>query len=262
MRRLLSKLQDNFSKKRKLKNDTDVFPEKESGDFYLAVSSAQSVPPNAVSVDVKSPENPEPSWREISDYLKTLIVSKENNPLIIMATMLTLVSVAINYLLPLLMSKAFYPSEQDPSTLKSDLLIATALGALSQIIPHYRQQLITSLSANTTKKIMLETGKKSLLEKDLKYHNTVKNENKTFQLNKGFVVANTIEPLLTQILPSLLEISIASVLVATKYDFKAGVLLSLLFASSIGFGAKTSKSIIDASTKNMDIGRKASGTLS
>lgn len=215
-----------------------------------------------VSVDANLVENLQPSWREIADYLKTLIVSKENTPLIIIATMLTLVSVALNYLVPLLTSKAFDSSEQEPSTLKNDLIFATALFILSQVIPHFREQLLTSISANTTKKILTETARKSLLEKDLKYHNAISNEDKTFKLNKGFAVSNTIEPLLTQILPTLLEISIASALVSTKYDFKAGIFLSLMFASSIGFGAKTSTAIIKASRANMDVGRKTWSMLS
>src|SRR3990167_2391695 len=286
MRRLLSKLQSTFSKKRKLKNDGDSSLENTSDTFSIVVPSEKSVQSGLstqeldqfsrstadiesetaestiVNVDATSTKNHSVSWREIADYLRILIVSKENTPLIIIATLLTLVSVALNYLVPLLMSKAVDPSEQESSTLKNDLIFATALGILTQIIPRCREQLITSLSANITKKIQTETARKSLLEKDLKYHNTVKNEDKIFQINRGFQVSNTIEPLLTQILPTLLEILIASALVSKKYDFKAGLFLTVLFASSIGFAAKTSASIIDASDKNMKIGQKTSGTLS
>ena len=234
--------------------------------FSRAATDSKTVvsAPAKVGTDViKSNKKNEPSLHDIAAYLRVLIVTKENVPLIFAASFLTILSVAFNYLVPFLISKALdSSSDQESSTLKNDLVFATALFMLSQVIPHYRQQLLVSISANTTKKILTETVTKSLLEKDLEYHNTISDEDKTLKLNKCFTVEGTIEPMLTQILPTMAEILIASVLVSSKYDVKAGILLSLMFASSIGFGAKTAASIIEASGENMKDGRKTWGVLS
>jgi ABC-type multidrug transport system fused ATPase/permease subunit len=175
-------------------------------------------------------------WQAISQF-NAITFSKENHPQVFTAALLTLIEIGLNLSSPYLASETYrlLSTEEDTTTLagvelKQEALIGLLITAytLSRILPNFRDQVMTALSLHNAEKV-IELCAGHLLKKSLNYHVNTSSSEHIVLFQKGFSIPNVGNPLLTSIAPTLIETSIASVLLSQQYGTKVGTsLLGLL----------------------------------
>lgn len=189
--------------------------------------------------------------RIITDFGKVLF-SPENIPGIAVISSLTFIEMGINFLSPFLLAKLVQNLTGGESNVQvanfemSKTALMTffvATSALSQLIPTIRYQYMASLYANTLQMIT-KKSMEHLLGKSLDYFVQTPFNTMFTLLNKGFTIQNFGVPLLTKIVPTLVEICIACVILSQTCDMTIAISLVSLIASYVIYGIFTTNTIL------------------
>ena len=197
--------------------------------------------------------------------LTSIIISKENIPKITAAALLTALGTGFNFLAPYLLGETFklMASEDETTTIQGiefsrTSLIASLVAAytLSQLIPNAREQLLVSVTARNTQKI-LEQCTEHLLKKPLNYHVNTPSGDMVYLIQKSFTLSTIGTPLLTQIAPTTMEIVLACAVLSSQYGLEMGLGVSGLLATYTGYSAATAKPIVNAREESLKTGNEA-----
>lgn len=202
--------------------------------------------------------------RIIADYA-AFIFASENRIRLFAVAMISLLGTGMNFLAPYLLgevinslSGANHVTEENTSD-EQLLKIAGLVLAYSfiQILPNIRDQIMVPVSVHNTKKLLVKISEKQLSEKSLQYHiNTLPSE-KIYLVQKSFSVSDVGTPLFTQVTPALLEIMIASFVLARQHGPLIGLGASTTFALYTAYCAVTTKPIIHAREEMLKTGSSA-----
>lgn len=212
-----------------------------------------------------APEENEISALQIISSLGTLVLSSENRLRVAFATLLTAANTGLNFITPWLFAETLnLLSGEDETTeiggveISSNMLITLLVSAyaLSQVIPNLRDQTMVPVTAYNTKKILM-MGTEHLLKKSLDYHVNTPFSDQIYLIQKSFSLSNIGTPLLTQIAPTVVEIAIASSVLASRYGYGMGAGLFAVMAAYTGYSALTAKPIIDAREMMLKTGSEA-----
>ncbi len=209
---------------------------------------------NAASPLPQAPETPPTiSSFEALSKLKTLIFANARLPYWSIA--LSTLNTGLNFLIPYLFGEVItLLSSQDEevtiggTTFNRTALIATLTTsyALAQILPNVRDQLIALTKARATKDL-IKQDTEHLLNKSLHSHTIESSARQLLVFQRSFfMLDSTIPPLLAQIIPTFLETTVATAVLATQYDVEIGVGVLALVAVFTGYSALTAKPIVAA----------------
>ncbi len=209
---------------------------------------------------------------EIAKSFCALVLSKENLPRITGASILTALGTGLNFLSPYLLGEAIQAlNNKEEETVniagvevsRATILIGLFIAAhsMSKLVTNQRDQMMVPVTSNNTRKLIIR-GTDHLLKKSLDCH-----VNKTFNdhfylLQKCFAVSSVSTPLLTQILPTIAEISIASTLLTSRYGIGMGAGIVGLLATYSVYGAATAKSIVETREEMLKVGNETYEALS
>ena len=194
-----------------------------------------------------------------------LVLTRENKPRIIAATLLSCVNTGLNFLSSYLLAKSIESLSSENETaavvgveMSQMALISTMVGSyyLSQIIPNIRDQIISPVTARSNKNLLVRSTD-HLLNKSLNYHNVTPDADKIYLIQKSYSLSSLGTPLLTQIAPTLIQTSIAGALLATQYGALMGGSVVLLLASYTAYSALTAKPIVRINNDLLQAGNKA-----
>jgi len=211
-------------------------------------------------VAVSAISNPEP---QIFKSLSTLIFSKENIPQIIYASLLTGLSTTLNFLAPYLLGETIrslsHEESAEPATFSTSFMITALITAyaLCQITPNLRDQALASVGSRTTEELLGRITQHLLLEKSLHYNNTTPLADQMYLVQKGFPVSRIVMPLLTQIVPTMLEIGVAVIILSHKYGAEIGIGVAGMLALYTGYSVATTQPIIGAREIMLKMGGEA-----
>lgn len=252
MRWLFSKLPGVFSKKEKLKNDTDV---------SLVVPSKQPVLSNL-------------STQQLLKIYFDFIFSPENRAQITAASALTVAitifTIVAPYYFGLIIASITDNKKSEinstgevpiPFEMIGNILFSYFLYRAGPYLSNIRNQLLVPVATHNSKKILRDTTYHLLSEVSLDSFINNKKESPMIYLQRGNSVSQLATPLLTSILPKFLELFIASATLSFNYGAPMGL---GVFAMSVLFTAyctKTAKQVIDANQELSDIGRKSWGKM-
>lgn len=189
-----------------------------------------------VAVEPEKVEQKELSAVEVYTRLANYLLHKENLPNIAGAAGLTGLGIAFNFLAPYLFTATTEALQSKQSVeivgieVSPTVLVVSLVGAmgLSQLIPNIRDTVLAPVPHRSIKKILMDLSR-YMLNKSMDYHRNTENGEKTFLIGKGFTVADNANALLTSIIPTLFEISLAVVVLSTRYNLQLGVgLLAVL----------------------------------
>lgn len=202
------------------------------------------------------------SHAEIAARFYAMIFSAENMPNISKAGLLTLLNMGFSFSTPYLFNAIMdMLSKQDkssPDALEkmyfSIALIAYGVSN-SPLITNARDKILASVQHQSIQRTIYRLSK-HLMEQPLEYHRSTEDSEKDNLFQKGFDLSSTITPMLTKILPTLLEISISSIVLA--YRFGAGLSLGLMgvVLFQIAHSQMTAKNIIQVNQEIQDIAPK------
>ena len=154
-------------------------------------------------------------------------------------------------------------SEDDTTTIGGveftrTTLLTTLVAAytLAQIVPNIRDQVLVPVTQNNTKKI-IERSTEHLLKKSLNYHVTTSNSDMVYLIQKGFSLSTIGTPLLTQIVPTLFEISIACTILSNQYGPGMGFGIAGMLTTYTVYSALTAKPIINARAQSLQAGTES-----
>lgn len=185
-------------------------------------------------------------------YLQ-FVFAKRNLNHILAASFLTCLGSGFNFLAPYLFGALISAMENDSDPVVAGIemsqtsVIASLvmIYALSQMVPNCREQVLASVAAFNTKELLLEITKHQL-DKSLDYHINHSQSSQMYLLQKGYFVANTSTPLLTQVAPTLLEMIIAVIILSAKYGPLMGINITTTFSLYLAYCAVTTKPIVKA----------------
>lgn len=223
-----------------------------SGDFELGdsvMSPMQSGRGSLTPVISNVSAKQEFSTVEIYSRLASYLWIDKNIPKIIQASGLTALTIACNLLIPTILAKTVEslntgkPANILGIALESNwsILAFVIAVASSQLLPAQRDKLLMFISQTTAQKILVDLGD-YMMHKNMDYHRNTKDGEKTFVIGKGFNVSASAQSLLTQIIPTVFEIALASGMLCYQYDFEVGLglmgIMSVYSTFSYHFGPK------------------------
>jgi len=191
------------------------------------------------------------AWQIVAN-LGAIIFAKENRRYIYAAGLLTTLNSALNLVAPYLIGEQFdaIANNNDPSVVGLEVSVQTmtllliGVGLCSQCIPNFRDQLLVSVAANSTREILIRATDQQLT-RNLEYHNRAQFGEKFYLLQKSFACASTATPLLTQILPTFFEISVAIGVLSYQFGEGMGGGIAGIGAAFAIYSGLTTKSIIE-----------------
>lgn len=239
--------------------------------FLFRSENVAAEPPEPEEVElidineVGTQQNTEPDitpWQVVSG-LSAVVLSRENLPRIGIATVLTALSTSLNFLSPWLLGKTINllsNNEQSTEeiagvefTYETLITLYAFILLLSQIIPNVRDQVMIPVTEKNTQKILLNCTEHLLLE-SLDFHVNTPFSDLIYLVQKAFSVSMVGTPLLTQIAPTLVEITIACTLLSYRYGFEMGLSLLILLTAYTVYCALTVKPIIEIKELMIKVG--------
>jgi ABC-type multidrug transport system fused ATPase/permease subunit len=214
------------------------------------------------------PSNPITTGRIITDFGKVLF-SKENRWPLMQATFLTICNTGNHFATPLLFGKVVQTISSRAGVAviagigisQSCLLtLLVASYALSQILPTVRAKVCIDVQTKVTKQL-LQRGMDHLLHQSLDYYVRTPFGEMFTLLQKSFTIQNFGVPMLTQIIPTLLEIGIAATLMARQYDAIVAGSLLLLTTSYVLYSALTTRPILESREEAIKTGNATFNTI-
>ena len=211
-----------------------------------------------------------PSAKAVSVFqvmkgLSSLILSKENMPRITTAAVLTGLGAGLNFLGPYLLGETLKLLASDDETItingveiSRNTLITAALTIFTaaQFIPNFREQVLIPVNTRNTKKILADTTE-HLLKKSLNYHVNTPSGDMIYLFQKGFSLSGIGMPILAQIAPMLLEISVECTVLSQQYGWPIGSGLAGLLVTYTAYSAATAKPILNAREDSLKKGNEA-----
>lgn len=197
-------------------------------------------------------DNSVSAWKIVTS-LSTIILSKENRPQIIAASVLTAINSALNFVAPYILGETIdsFVNNREPEFAGMEvntvtiLLMLFAAGTLNQLVPNFRDQVLAPVAACNTRKI-LNSITEHQLHKSLDYHSKTPFGDQVYLLQKGFATASVGTNLLTHIAPSLFEITMAVAVLSARYDAGLGLGVVGTAAMFTLYSAKTTKPVIES----------------
>ncbi len=250
----------------------------------LAQDSLASNPLHAQNQTIETNANELPPTTEslpsdtISGYqtlslLLALIFERDNLPNIGGAFLLTLLGTALNFTPPILLGETIQSLNQTNDTINvanhelslatwQTILIGLLVGSfiLSKLVPNWRDQVLTPVAANNSKKIV-DRFTTHQLQKSLYYHSTTSFSQQIYLFQKGFATASVIPPLLTQIAPTFIELLFAVTALSARYDASIGVVIASMLAVYVAYAKATTQVIIDSREMALRSGNKEFETV-
>jgi len=221
--------------------------------------------PQETSAKKTSPEDSITAWQIVAN-LGAIIFAKENRRNIYSAALLTGIASALNMAAPYLIGEQFdaiaSDSSSDPSLLGIDVSVQTmtlvlmGVACLSQIIPNLRDQLLVPVSSRSTRDI-LTTITDHQLNKSLDYHTRAQFGEQMYLMQKGFASASIATPMLTQIVPTLFEITAAMGILSYQYGIGMGAGIAGITGLYAAYSAMTTKPIIESREAFLKAGNAA-----
>lgn len=214
---------------------------------------------------VTHPQSQPVTAYQVTAGLASLVLSKENLPRISVAAVLTGLSTGFNFLSPYLFGETINLMMSEEDTMRigeveftRTTLLMTLVSAytLSQIIPNIRDQVLVPVTANNTQKI-IQRSAEHLMKKSLNYHVTTANGDMIYLIQKGFSLSAIGTPLLTQIVPTVFEISMACAILSSQYGVGMGFGVAGMLSTYTIYSALTAKPIIHAREKSLQTGNEA-----
>jgi ABC-type multidrug transport system fused ATPase/permease subunit len=193
------------------------------------------------------------SKQVIRDFA-SLILAPENRPIIYATGTLTIFNGMFNYLPSYFLAQAISSvresqnsEEELPWSESYELFIAAACVtyAASQLTANLREYLMTSVSANSNQKLINLIVRHLVKNKSLEFHNETPFGDHMFLLQKGFSVTNAGTPILNTIMPTIAEITIASLALSQVYGVKVGLNVLTMLAAFTAYSMKTTQPVID-----------------
>ncbi len=254
MRKLLSNLQEIFSKKKKLKNDEEI----SNDSFSLDILPEQSSLPNLSTQQL------------LKNYLD-FIFAPENRLRITTASILTIVITIFSILAPyylglIIASLNDHKKEGENSAKDSAIAIETIItivlvNAIAPLLSNARDQLLAPFGAHNAKKLLRQIVRKQIHDQSLGSHVESAQSANSYLMQKGYAVSQIGTPVLTRIAPKFLELLIASTALTFNYGASMGVGVLALSAVFTIYCAKTIKPLIAADTNMLNIGGKSWGKM-
>ena len=208
-------------------------------------------------IQIEEPDTLAPHPETISAWhimvgLSALVFAEENCPRIIAAMLLSCVSTGLNFLSPTLLGETISVMESEDNTttfagvsLSWEQLIGILVASyfLAQVVANVRDQVMAPVTGNNVKKLMSNSAE-HLLKKSLDYHVNTDAALQFALIQRGFSMSTIGAPLLTQILPMVLQIGIAGSLLSYQYSVDLGASVVLLSAVYAAYSAATAKYVI------------------
>lgn len=212
-------------------------------------------------IEVDLTIEPEEDNASISDWsiiknLASLVFASENRVRITAAMFLSIIHTGLILLTSYLISKVFKSigdGESQPILNKTltptELLVLTAVLSFFILqLPALRNQLMAPVTAHNTA-VLIKKGTEHLLHRSLQYHTSTPVSKSIFIIQKGFVISPPTTLVLTEIVPMLLQISVASAFLSIKYDALIGLSLPSLLLAQLLYCAFTSRWVLDINLK-------------
>lgn len=229
------------------------------------IQNEQATEEQLSSVVVSSPLTPAPTRQistatVLSSYAK-YVFAKENQLNLTAASLLTLLGSGLNYLAPYslgvlieLLGKQDLKDEE--SNIIKNILIFTSIYTLAQLVPNFRNVIITTTSARTTEKMVTEVIQHQL-NQTLAADKKTSPGDKIYKVQKAFMVANAGTPLLTNVVPIFLESGIAVAALTYQYGPPIGGGLAITLALYTAYSMLTTKPIVKAKEEMLETGNVA-----
>lgn len=193
------------------------------------------------------------SYWQIFLKLAHVTINEENAHAFLIISGLTLMNIALTFITPYLLSEtvSLYSSEEESAELlganveKEQLVMLLLVSyALSQLIPNISKQMTTSITMHNAER-EVENICKHLLQKSLNYHVTTTSgeQNRLFQ--KGFSMSSVGTPIISTIMPKLIEIFSASLLLSRNYGFEVGLSLMVMLGAYSAYSLSQVKTLVD-----------------
>lgn len=197
--------------------------------------------------DAQNPESEISLW-QATKILSSFIFAKENIPRLLAAGAITVIGTGTNFAIPSVFEDATdimlngdetvniagYELSQ-PAVIA--LLIATY--TLSQITPNLRYQTLAPVTANCTGKLLIASTSRGLRQAQ----EDPESQDELY-IQKGVSASSVISPLLTQIVPVIIETAIACTVLSMQYGLMFGMGVLGLLLSLSTYSALTAKSVI------------------
>ena len=208
---------------------------------------------------------PMSSW-QIARHLGALIFSSENRPRITVGAALTSANIMLNFFSPYILGELIrvLSSENEEETsqilgfeFSKDALICLLVGSysLSQIIPNLREQVMMGVTSNNMQNVLSNTTR-HLLNRSLDYHVNKEFSDHVYLIQKGFSVLSVGNPLLTQVGPTLFEITLACTALSQQYGIEIGGGLLVFLTVFTVYSAKTAPPVIESRKAVLEKGNK------
>ncbi len=197
-----------------------------------------------------------------------LMLTRENIPSISFALVLTFTGIVLNFLGPYLLGKTITSLRDNEDaeflgekfSLSSMVVMLFLAHTLAQIVPIIRDKALVSVGATTTQRLLTNITE-HLLRKTLHDHVNTTLAKKMYLVQKGFPVANISIPLLTQIIPTFLEIGFAILMLSSQYGAGMGIGMASTLLLYTGYSAATAGSIVHSRERMLHSGNAAWGEI-
>jgi len=210
---------------------------------------------------IDTPIHNDATSKQVIRDFASLILARENRPMIFAASTITIINGIFNYLAPYVLAQAISSArksqdseEELPWNESYQLLFVAACVtyAAAQLTPNLREYLMTSVSANNNQKLINMIARHLVKNKSLEFHNETPFGNHMILLQKGFSVTNAGAPILNTIIPTVAEVTIASLALSLVYDVKVGLNVLTMLAAFTAYSIKTTQPVIDINKEALE----------
>lgn len=142
------------------------------------------------------------------------------------------------------------------------LILATiSLFGLSQLLPKLREKCLIPVHADISQRLQTMTTEHLIAKKSLGYHVKTPAAEQTNLVRKGFIVANSIRPVLTNIVPTLLDIAVSVIAFSGRYGSSMGLGMATTVLLYSLYSLKISPRITAVNEEMLHVGNKAWATI-
>ncbi len=210
------------------------------------------------------------STQKIIARYATFIFSKENHLPIMYASLLTILGTGCNFLAPYILGEminSMQKQKEEAATVEENqyqllrIIGLVVVFSLSQLIPNMRDRILVPVTAYNNKKILTAIMQLQL-KHSLTYHIATSHSQQMHIVQKAFSSSSVGTPLLTQVAPTLLEVSIASAILTYRFGTSMGAGALAVFAVYVAYCVKTTQLVIDARENMIKVGSKTYNAMS
>jgi ABC-type multidrug transport system fused ATPase/permease subunit len=212
---------------------------------------SQSEPPSSAKV----------SFIDVYHQMIQLFFSAENKPPVMLAAFLSAIGVGLNIFTPYTLEKTIEALQERESDIRIPVIFMSIAYMLQKSIPIARALILAPVRARVNMALGLTLYDQFLVNTSLISHNNTPEANANFYFMRCDASSQLMLPLLSVVMPTLLEMFIATISLSSKFGRMIGVALTVLFVASIAYGAAMTPLIITAGESARQAGMKAWGEL-